>query len=79
MVGDEKAKIEDQPVNTLPEVEEGWDPANLAATLVIVIVAIGLLFWLFWSLMVVKSLTANLIAAFILLILIGEIVYVFKI
>lgn len=78
MVGDEKLKIEDQTVNTPPEVEEGWDPANLAAAIVIVIVTMGLLFWLFWSLMVAKSLTANLIAAFILLILVGEIIYVFK-
>ncbi len=78
MVEKENTKVENQTVNTLPEVEEGWDPANLAATIVIVIVIIGLLFWLFWSLMVAKSLMANIIAAFILLLLVGEIVYVFK-
>ena len=77
MVGDEKLKIGDQVVNT-PETEEGWDPANLAATIVIIIVAIGLLFWLFWSLMVAHSLTTNIIAAVVLLILVGEIIYVFK-
>jgi hypothetical protein len=58
--------------------EEGWDPANLAATIVLVIVGIGLLFWLFWALMVAKSLTANIVAGVILLILIGETVYIFK-
>ncbi len=78
MVEDDKAQPENQVVNPVPETEEGWDPANLAATIVIVIVIIGLLFWLFWSLMVAKSMTANIIAAFILLILVGEIVYVFK-
>ncbi|MBI5554594.1 MAG: hypothetical protein HY920_01905 [Elusimicrobia bacterium] len=78
MVEDNKAKIETQIVDPGLEIEPGWDPANLAATIVIVIVMIGLLFWLFWSLMVAKSLTANIIAAFILLILVGEIVYVFK-
>lgn len=78
MPEDNKAQPENQGVNPGPEIEEGWDPANLAATIVIVIVTIGLLFWLFWSLMVAKSLTANIIAAFILLILVGEIVYVFK-
>ncbi len=78
MVEDNKAKMETQIIDPALEIEEGWDPANLAATIVIVIVTIGLLFWLFWSLMVAKSLTANIIAAFILLILVGEIVYVFK-
>lgn len=58
--------------------EEGWDPANLAATIVLVVVVIGLLFWLFWALMVAKSLTANVVAGVILLILIGEIIYLFK-
>lgn len=58
--------------------EEGWDPANVAATIVLFIVGIGLLYWLFWSLMVLKSVTGNIIAGVILLILIGEIVYVFK-
>ncbi len=77
MVAEDKAKIEDQTVN-IPETEEGWDPANLAATIVIVIVCIGLLFWLFWSLMVAHSLTTNIIAAVVLLIVIGEIIYVFK-
>jgi hypothetical protein len=78
MAGDEKPKIENQTVITAPEVEEGWDPANLAATIVIVIVSMGLLFWLFWSLMVAHSLTTNIIAAVVLLILVGEIIYVFK-
>ena len=75
---DNKASMETQKVDPASEIEEGWDPANLAATIVIVIVVIGLLFWLFWSLMVIKSMTANIIAAFILLILVGEIVYIFK-
>jgi hypothetical protein len=70
MVDDNKLEIEDQ--------EEGWDPANVAATLVLVIVGIGLLYWLFWSLMVLKSLTGNIIAGVILLILIGEVIYIFK-
>jgi hypothetical protein len=65
-----KLEIEDQ--------EEGWDPANVAATIVLVIVGIGLLFFLFWSLMVLKSVTGNIIAGLILLILIGEVIYVFK-
>ncbi len=78
MSEDNKTNMENQNAVPAPELEEGWDPANLAATLVIVIVCIGLLFWLFWSLMVAKSLTANIIAAIILLILVGEIVYVFK-
>jgi hypothetical protein len=78
MVGDEKLKIEDQAVNTLPGEEEGWDPANLAATIVMIIVSIGLLFWLFWSLMVAQSLTTNIIAAVVLLVLVGEIIYIFK-
>ncbi|MDD5258486.1 MAG: hypothetical protein PHD29_00755 [bacterium] len=77
MAGDEKPKIEDQTVNT-PETEEGWDPANVAATIVIVIVCIGLLFWLFWSLMVAHSLTTNIIAAVVLLIVTGEVIYIFK-
>ncbi len=68
--------VEDNQVQ--PETEEGWDPANLAATIVIVIVSIGLLFWLFWSLMVAQSLTTNIIAAVVLLILSGEIIYIFK-
>ena len=78
MIEDNKSNMESQNAAPAPELEEGLDPANLAATIVIVIVCIGLLFWLFWSLMVVKSLTANIIAAIILLILVGEIVYVFK-
>ncbi|MDD5491785.1 MAG: hypothetical protein PHV60_03760 [bacterium] len=77
MVEDEKLKNEDQTIKT-PEIEEGWDPANLAATIVIVIIAIGLLFWLFWSLMVAPSYTTNIIAAVVLLILVGEIIYIFK-
>ncbi len=77
MVEEEKPKMEEQTVNT-PETEDGWDPANLAATVVIVIVSIGLLFWLFWSLMVAHSLTTNIIAAVVLLIVIGEIIYIFK-
>jgi len=60
------------------EEEGGWDPANLAATIVLVIVGIGLLFWLFWALMVAKSVTANVVAGLLLLILVGEIVYIFK-
>lgn len=60
------------------QLEEGWDPANLAATIVLVIVGIGLLFWLFWALMVAKDITTNIIAGIILLILVGEIIYLFK-
>lgn len=58
--------------------EDGWDPAHLAATIVLFIVAIGLLFWLFWSLLVCKSVLANRVAGIIFLILIAEIIYVFK-
>ena len=43
-----KANLETQNIAPVPELEEGWDPANLAATIVIVIVIIGLVFWLFW-------------------------------
>lgn len=77
MAAEDKPKIEEQSVVTAAE-EDGWDPANLAATIVIVIVCFGLLFWLFWSLMVAHSLTTNIIAAVVLLIVIGEIIYLFN-
>lgn len=71
-------KLENLNVGPESSNEEGWDPAHLAATIVIFVAAIGLLFWLFWALMVSKSLMANIVAGVILLILSAEIIYVFK-
>lgn len=75
---EQKKKSEELDAESNVPDEDGWDPAHLAATIVIFIVAMGLLFWLFWSLMVCKSVFANTIAGIILLILIGEVIYIFK-